>query len=388
MSMRQPHLASRLQGLGTTIFSEMTALAIRTGAINLGQGFPDEEGPPAVVDAAVRALQEGHNQYAPGPGIPSLRTAVANHQRRFHGLAYDPDHEVTITFGATEAMTATILALCEVGDEIVVFDPTYDAYLAAAAMAGAGVRRVALRTPDLAFDPADLDAAITPRTRLLVLNSPHNPTGKVFSREELEQVAQRCRDHDLVAVTDEVYEHLVFDDVAHVPLATLPGMRERTVTISSAAKTFSFTGWKVGWACGPADLTACVRTTKQFLSFAGGTPLQHAVAAALDDAEPHVADLAKTYARKRDRLCDGLADAGLTVARPAGTYFTLVDVRPFGLATGEDFCRWAPQAIGVAAVPLRALSEQPAAAPLVRLAFCKRDDVLDEAVARIHAHLS
>jgi N-succinyldiaminopimelate aminotransferase len=393
---RAPHLVSRLQGFGTSIFSEMTALAQTHDAVNLGQGFPDEDPPTEMVQAAVDALHAGYHQYAPGPGVPALRAAIVEHQRRFHGLVYDADREVTVTFGATEAVAAALLALCEVGDEVVVLEPTYDAYGAVIAMAGASEVRVPLRReldPDgelVGFRP-DLDelaAAVGPRTRVLLLNSPHNPTGTVLHESELDAIAALCVEHDLVAVTDEVYEHLVYDGT-HLPLATRPGMRERTVTVSSAGKTFSCTGWKVGWACAPPALTAALRTTKQFLSFSGGTPLQHAVAGALaadDEVYDRTTDL---HRRRRDLLAGGLRALGLPAVVPAGGYFVTADVAPFGHDDGDAFCRWAPGAIGVAAVPVGAFVRRPGpeVRSLVRFAFCKRDDVLEEGLARLAAAL-
>jgi N-succinyldiaminopimelate aminotransferase len=359
----------------------MSALAERTGAINLGQGFPDEDGPAEVVEAAAAAMREGHNQYAPLPGVPALREAIAAHQRRFYGLEVDPGREVQVTFGATEAIASALLGLCDPGDEVVTLDPTYDSYAAAAAMAGATPRHVTLRPPDWEIDPDALRAAIGPRTRVLLLNSPHNPTGKVLAREELELVAAACRDHDLVAVCDEVYEHLVYEG-AHVPLATLPGMAERTLTISSLGKTFSFTGWKVGWACGPAELVAAVRTAKQFLTFAGGTPLQHAGAVALGLPVGVLTGLAERLRAKRDRLCAGLEAAGLTVHRPAGTYFVNAGVGGDGAA----FCRELAARAGVVAIPTAVFYADPEAGrELVRFAFCKRDEVIDEACARLAA---
>ena len=280
----------------------MSALAERTGSINLGQGFPDEDGPIEVLDAAAAALHAGANQYAPLPGVPALRAAIVEHQRARYGLEHDPDTEVQVTFGATEAIAAALLGLCDPGDEVIALDPTYDSYAAGVALAGARLRRVPLRPPAWRFDAAELEAAVSDRTRLVLLNTPHNPTGRVLDRAELESVAAVCREHDLIAVTDEVYEHLVFDG-EHVPLATLPGMAERTLTVSSIGKTFSVTGWKTGWVCGPAELVAAVRGAKQFMTFAGGTPLQHAAAVALGIAEEHGAWLAAELKAKRDRLC-------------------------------------------------------------------------------------
>lgn len=385
MSTPREYLASRLRGLGTTIFAEMSALAERTGAINLGQGFPDADGPPEVAEAAVAAIRAGRNQYPPGPGIPELREAVADHQRRFWGLAFDPDREVLVTAGATEAIAAAMLALCEPGDEVITFEPFYDAYAASVAMAGAHLRPVRLHPPDYAFDPADLRAAVGPRTRLVLLNSPHNPTGKVFSREELAAVAELCCAHDVVAVTDEVYEHIVFEG-AHIPLATLPGMRERTLTVSSGAKTFSFTGWKVGWACGPAALVAAVRTTKQFLTYVNAAPLQPAIAVGLRLPDAYFAELREGLRQRRDRLCAGLEEVGFGVLRPAGTYFVTADIRPLGADDGVAFCRSLPERCGVVAVPTAVFYADPdGGRHLVRFAFCKRPDVLDEAVARLKA---
>ena len=374
-------IASRLAGFGTTIFTEMSALAERTGAINLGQGFPDEDGPPAVLEAADAAMRAGHNQYAPLPGVPALREAIAAHQARFYGLEVDPEAGVQVTFGATEAIAAALLGLLEEGDEVAVFEPLYDSYAACIAVAGARRRAITLRPPGWAVDPDALAAAIGPRTRLLLLNSPHNPTGKVFSRAELGLVAAVCRERDLVAVTDEVYEHLVFDG-EHVPLATLPGMAERTLTISSLGKTFSVTGWKVGWASGPPALVAGVRAAKQYLTFAGGTPFQHAGAAALALGDGYYAELAGELRMKRDRLCAGLEAAGLEPLRPAGTYF--VNARVDG--DGAEFCRELPARAGVVAIPTAVFYDDPdAGRSLVRFAFCKRHEVIDEAAARLAA---
>lgn len=393
--MNDEQLIARMRGFGTTIFSEMTGLAIEHGAVNLGQGFPDEGPPDHVVAAAHAALDAGHHQYAPGPGIPALRAAIAAHEDRFHGLRFDPDTEITVTFGATEALASALLALCEIGDEVVVLEPAYDAYTAIIALAGAVERRVAL-TPPPGEDPdvgwrLDLDtfeAAIGPRTRLVLLNSPHNPTGAVLDVDTLDAIAALCVEHDLLAITDEVYEHLVYDG-EHVPLATRTGMRERTVTVSSAGKTFSCTGWKIGWACASPVLTDAVRTTKQFLSFAGGTPLQHAVASALasDDEVFHaVADLHRC---RRDLLVDGLVDLRVPVTRTAGTYFVTADLTPLGFDDAERFCRWAPEAIGVAAVPVSAFVSDPGPVrSLVRFAFCKPSEVIAEGLARLSGSAS
>jgi N-succinyldiaminopimelate aminotransferase len=314
--------AARVAGLGTTVFTEMTALAARTGAINLGQGFPDTDGPAPAIEAAVAALRGGENQYAPLSGVPALREAVIDHQRSWYGL--EPE-DVLITFGATEAIAAALLGLCDSGDEVVVLEPYYDSYAACIAFAGATRRPVTLRPPAFEVALEALAAAIGPRARVLLLNTPHNPTGRVLTRAELELVAAACIEHDLVCVTDEVYEHLVYDG-EHIPIATLPGMASRTLTISSVGKSFSFTGWKVGWCSGPAHLVAAVRTVKQFLTFAGGTPLQHAAAAALRLPPFEVEAVRDDLRVKRDLLCDGLEAAGLRPLRPAGTYFVNADV--------------------------------------------------------------
>jgi N-succinyldiaminopimelate aminotransferase len=381
--VRRPVLSPRLAGLGTTIFAEMSALATATGAINLGQGFPDEDGPIEVADAAIEAIRSGQNQYPPGPGIEPLRRAIADHQARFWGIAVDPDREVLVTAGATEAIAATLLALCDPGDEVLAFEPTYDSYRAVAAMAGARLRAVTLVPPSHGADVGALAALVTDRTRLVLLNSPHNPTGKVFSAEELDAIARLCVERDLVAVTDEVYEHLVFDG-AHRPLAAFPGMAERTLTISSAGKTFSFTGWKVGWVCGPEELVAAVRTVKQFLTYANGAPFQPAVAVGLGLGDDFYASLSDTLRTKRDLLCDGLRAAGFEVFVPQGTYFATVDIRPLGGTSGLEFCRSLPERCGVVAVPSSVFYEDPSRGEhLVRFAFCKRTEVLTEAAERL-----
>jgi N-succinyldiaminopimelate aminotransferase len=380
----RPLLTGRLAGFGTTIFAEMSALAARTGAINLGQGFPDTDGPAEVIEAAVQALRDGVNQYPPGPGIPELRAAIAEHQRRFHGIELDPDGEVLVTTGATEAVAAALLAHCEPGDEVVTFEPYYDSYAACIAMAGATRRPVTLRPPDFAVDPESLAAAFSARTRAVLLNSPHNPTGKVFTREELELIAAFCRERDVLAITDEVYEHLTFDDREHVPLSTLPGMAERTVTISSAGKTFSVTGWKIGWATGPAPLVAAVQTAKQYLTFVSGAPFQPAIARALRLPDAYFESFRAGLEAKRDRLCAGLEAAGLAVFKPAGTYFVTADITPLGESDGHAFCLALPGRAGVVAVPTVVFYDDEAVGrPLVRFAFCKRDEVIDEAAARL-----
>jgi N-succinyldiaminopimelate aminotransferase len=368
--------AKRLDGLGTTIFTEMTALALRTGAINLGQGFPDTDGPPAVIEAAVAALRGGENQYAPLPGVPALRDAVLDHQRDWYGLESE---DVLITFGATEAIAAALLGLCDPGDQVVVLEPYYDSYAACIEFAGATRRPVTLRPPRFAVTAEALDAAIGPRARLLLLNSPHNPTGRVLTRAELELIAAACLEHDLICVTDEVYEHLVYDG-EHIPMGTLPGMAERTLTISSVGKSFSFTGWKIGWCAGPAPLVAATRMVKQYLTFAGGTPLQHAAAVALRLPRSEVTALADDLRVKRDQLCSGLEAAGLRPYVPAGTYFVNADV---GMDATE-FCRELPDRCGVVAIPTGVFYDDKAAArTLVRFAFCKRADVIAEAAERL-----
>src|SRR5690349_8512446 len=383
MTTESPYLVERMHGFGTTIFAEMSALAVATGSINLGQGFPDEDGPPEVFDAAIAAIRDGHNQYPPGIGVPELRHAIAAHQAKWWSLEYDPDTEVLVTAGATEAIAASLLALCEPGRDVVTFEPYYDSYAACIALAGAQRRVVQLRTPDFSFDPDALERAITPRTRVLLLNSPHNPTGKVFSVAELELIARLCVEHDLIAITDEVYEHLVFDG-RHVPLATMPGMRERTVTISSGGKTFSCTGWKIGWLCAPPDFVDAVKTVKQFLTYVNGGPFQYGVAAGLGLPDERIFELAAVLGEKRDRLSAGLAEAGLTVLPSAGTYFVSADIRGIGEQDGIAFCRSLPERCGVVAVPSVAFyDDKDAGNPLVRFACCKRLDVIDEAASRL-----
>jgi len=384
MGERNPHLVERLQGFGTTIFAEMSELASRTGAINLGQGFPDADGPDAVLEAAVAAMRAGHNQYPPGLGVPALRRAVADHQRRFYGLEVDPDTEVLVTAGASEAIAAAMLALVEPGDEVVVFEPYFDHYATSIALAGGRRRVVRLQEPDLHFDVADLEAAVGPNTRLILLNSPHNPAGKVFDANELAAVAAVAVEHDLLVVTDEVYEHLVFDDVRHIPMATLPGMAERTLTISSAGKSFGFTGWKVGWAMGSTDLVSAVVVAKQSLTYVSSGPFQHALVVALGLGDGYFAELAADLQAKRDLFCGGLTAAGFEVRPPSGTYFATADIRPLGFDDGIDFCLSLPERCGVVAVPSTVFYDDEAAGRhLVRFAFCKHPDVLSEAADRL-----
>lgn len=384
MTQGRPLLNRRLAEFGTTIFAEMSALAVRTGSINLGQGFPDTDGPEEIREAAVRALRDGHgNQYPPGPGIPELRTAIADHQQRFRGLAFDPDTEVLVTAGATEAIAAAMLALLEPGDEVIAFEPYYDSYAACIAMAG-GVRvPLTLRAPDFRPDLDALRDAVTPRTRLLLLNSPHNPTGMVLTREELSAIAALAVEHDLLVVTDEVYEHLVFEG-EHIPLASLPGMRDRTVSISSAGKTFSYTGWKVGWVTAAAPLVAAVRTAKQFLTYVSAGPFQYAIAEALRLPDSYFDSLRTDLRRKRDLLGDGLRAAGFEVHQPQGTYFITTDITPFGEKDAYAFCRALPERCGVVAIPNSVFYDDPdAGRSQVRFTFCKRDDVLHDAVGRL-----
>lgn len=373
----------RLAAYGTTVFAEMSALAVAHGAINLGQGFPDGHGPEAVLEAAVAAIRRGANQYPPGRGVPELLRAISAHEERWWSQRYDPDSEILVTAGATEAIAAAVLGLCEPGDEVITFEPYYDSYAATIELAGARRRVVRLWAPGWGFDEAELRAAVTPATRLVLLNSPHNPTGKVFSREELEVVARLCVEHDLVAVTDEVYEHLVFDG-DHVPLASLPGMRERTVKISSAGKTFSVTGWKIGWVLGPAVLVDAVRSVKQFLTYASGTPLQYAVAVGLELDDEFFVSATEALRARRDQFCDGLSRLGWDVTRPQATYFATVDIGQFGVEDGWAFCRSLVADPGVAAIPTEVFFDDARAGRTrIRFAFCKRAEVIDEALRRL-----
>jgi N-succinyldiaminopimelate aminotransferase len=383
--VQQDHHAARLDGLGTTVFAEMSALALQTGAVNLGQGFPDTDGPIEVSEAAVEAIRGGANQYPPGPGIVDLRRAISEHQQRFYDITLDPDTEVVVTTGATEAVAAALLGLVDPGDEVIALEPFYDSYTAGIQFAG-GVRvPVTLRAPDFRLDVDRLRDAVTPRTRLILLNTPHNPTGAVLSDGELSAVAEIAVERDLVVVTDEVYEHMTYDG-AHRPLSTYPGMRERTLTISSAGKTFSFTGWKVGWASGPAHLVRAVLMAKQFLTFVSGAPFQPAVADGLRLPGSFFAQSLDRLRGKRDRFCAGLREVGFEVFEPAGTYFVTADVRPLGWQDGVVFCRDLPHKAGVVAIPHQVFYDDvEAGRPLVRFAFCKRDEVLDEALTRLQS---
>ncbi|WBQ05834.1 pyridoxal phosphate-dependent aminotransferase [Kribbella sp. CA-293567] len=376
--------AQRLQGLGTTIFAEMSALAVRTGSVNLGQGFPDTDGPDSVLEDAVAAIRAGANQYPPGRGIPALRQAIVDHQQRFYGLSYDPDTQVLVTTGATEAIAAALLAYVEPGDEVIALEPYYDSYAACIAMAGGRRVPVTLRAPDFRLDLDELRAAVTPRTKVLLINSPHNPTGTVLDDTELRGIASIAVDHDLVVITDEVYEHLTFDGRRHRPLTAYEGMAERTVSIGSAGKTFSVTGWKIGWVTGTPSVVTAVNTAKQFLTYVSGAPFQPAVAGALALGNEYFDTLRATMQAKRDLLCDGLESLGFGVHRPQGTYFVTTDIRPLGHTDGIEFCRMLPERTGVVAIPTQVFYDHTEAGrPLVRWAFCKKPEVLEEALTRL-----
>ncbi|MBC8195799.1 MAG: pyridoxal phosphate-dependent aminotransferase [Acidimicrobiia bacterium] len=384
--MNEPRrfLVERLREFGITVFAEMSALADRTGAINLGQGFPDSDGPEEVREAAVAAIRAGHNQYPPGRGILSLRQAVADHQRRFYGIDLDPEAEVLITAGASEAIAAAMLALVEPGDEVIMFEPYFDHYATSVVLAGGHRHVVALREPDLSFDVAELEAAVGPRTRLILVNTPHNPSGKVFSAHEMEQIARVAVEHNLLVITDEVYEHLIYDGGSHIPLATLPGMWERTLTISSAGKSFGFTGWKVGWASGPEAMVSALLTAKQSLTYVSGGPFQHALVTALELGDDYFTQLADDLEAKRDLLSEGLRSAGFGVFPTAGTYFVTADIRPLGAEDGVEFCMSMPERCGVVAVPSVVFYDnEDAGRHLIRFAFCKRPEVLAEAAERL-----
>ena len=378
-----PFIKDSMREFGETIFAEMSALAVKTGAINLGQGFPDTDGPREIAELAITAIRDGHNQYPPGLGIKKLRDAISHHQMRFYGLEFDSETEVLVTAGATEAIAASLLAICEQGDEIITFEPYYDSYAASIALAG-GVRRViTLNTPDYSFSIDDLVKLVTAKTKAILLNSPHNPTGKVFTHNELSQIANLCIEHDLVAICDEVYEHLVFEG-QHIPLIQYPGMRDRTIQISSAGKTFSFTGWKIGWVCAQPALLDTVRTAKQFLTYVNGAPFQHAIAEALNLPGHYFDNFLEDMKVKRDCLSQGLEKAGLTTFTPQGTYFVTADIENFGYEDGKQFCLDLPVQCGVVAVPnVVFYDNKDLGSTLIRFAFCKRLDVLEEAVERL-----
>tara|TARA_B100000161_G_scaffold259198_1_gene224895 strand:- start:2744 stop:3925 length:1182 start_codon:yes stop_codon:yes gene_type:complete len=378
-----PFIKDSMREFGETIFAEMSALAVKTGAINLGQGFPDTDGPREIAELAITAIRDGHNQYPPGLGIKKLRDAISHHQMRFYGLEFDSETEVLVTAGATEAIAASLLAICEQGDEIITFEPYYDSYAASIALAG-GVRRViTLNTPDYSFSIDDLEKLITAKTKAILLNSPHNPTGKVFTHNELSQIANLCIEHDLVAICDEVYEHLVFEG-QHIPLIQYPGMRDRTIQISSAGKTFSFTGWKIGWVCAQPALLDTVRTAKQFLTYVNGAPFQHAIAEALNLPDHYFDNFLEDMKVKRDCLSQGLEKAGLTTFTPQGTYYVTADIENLGYEDGKQFCLDLPVQCGVVAVPnVVFYDNKDLGSTLIRFAFCKRLDVLEEAVERL-----
>jgi N-succinyldiaminopimelate aminotransferase len=382
--MGQPFLTDRLQGFGNTIFGEMSALALATGSVNLGQGFPDTDGPSEVLEAAVSAIREGRgNQYPPAIGVPELRHAIVAHQKRFYDLSFDADTEVLVTCGATEAIASVLLSLLSQGDEVVAFEPFYDSYAACISMAGAQRVGVTLHAPDYAIDLDVLRQAITPRTRMLLLNTPHNPTGKVFTRTELETIASLAIEHDLLVMADECYEHLVFDGV-HIPIATLPGMRERTITVGSGGKTFSVTGWKVGWITSTPELVSAVRCSKQFLTYVSSGPFQYAIAVGLGLPDSYFTAFTENLRLRRDLLSTGLAKAGFDVMPTQGTFFLTADITPLGGTDGLEFCRSLPHRCGVVAVPTQVFYDNvEAGRRLVRFAFCKKLEVLDEACRRL-----
>lgn len=373
-----------MQPFGTTVFAEMTQRALQFDAVNLGQGFPDTDGAAELKEIAAEGLRGGLNQYAPARGLPVLREAVAEHQERFYGIPLDPDRQVLVTVGATEAIAASLMALVEPGDEVVMVEPYYDSYAACVALAGGVRRTVPLRFPDLALDVEALRAAVTDRTRVLLLNTPHNPTGKVFSLDELTAVAEVAREHDLVVLSDEVYEHLVFDGLTHTPIATLPGMAERTLTISSVGKTFSLTGWKTGWVTGPSALVDAVAAVKQFLTFVGVSHVQPAVAHGLRLPEDFFTTFAAQLQGKRDLLVEALSSVGVPVSPCQGTYFVIADFAERGVEDAVDLCRRMPEEVGVVGVPVSVFcdNKEPVAS-LVRFAFCKKDEVLQEAARRL-----
>ncbi len=376
--------ADRVRSAGTTIFAEMSALAVATRSVNLGQGFPDTDGPAFMLEEARAAIARGINQYPPGRGIQPLRQAIVDHAHRHYGLSYDPESEVLVTTGATEALAAAILAFVDPGDEVIALEPFYDSYAASIDLAGGTRVGVGLFGPDFRLDLAELAAAFTPRTKALLINSPHNPTGVVLDRSELAEIARLAVEHDVLVICDEVYEHLTFDDAEHLPLASFPGMRERTVRISSSGKTFSATGWKIGWAVSTPELITEITAVKQFLTYVSGAPFQPAVARALNEGDAWVAASRLDLQARRDRLAHGLEAVGLPPVMPRGTYFMTTDVTPLGYADGVEFCRDLPRRCGVVAIPHQVFYDRvEAGRPYVRWAFCKSEEVLDEALTRL-----
>jgi N-succinyldiaminopimelate aminotransferase len=385
MTPRQPPLVPRMREHTASIFAEMSGLAVESGAINLGQGFPDTDGPQWLKDEAIAAIQDGRgNQYPPANGILPLRQGIAAHQQRFYGITLDPVTDVVVTTGASEAIVATVMALVDTGDEVVVFEPWFDIYTAAISLAHGHRIGVPMSGPGLRPDIDALRAAVTPATRMIIVNSPHNPTGVVFTREELQAIADIAIENDVLVLSDEAYEHLWFDDHPHIPISTLPGMFERTITIGSGGKSFSFTGWKVGWASGPRDLIAAVRVVRQHLTFVSGGPFQWAMALGLGLPDQYFREFRADLGAKRDLLAAGLEGVGLRVIRPQGTYFITTDVRPLGYADGLAFCRELPSKVGVVAIPHQALcDDMSVGAPYVRWAFCKKPEVLGAAIERL-----
>ena len=377
-------MAQRMAGIGPSIFSEMTRLANEHRAVNLGQGFPDFPCPDFLKEAAIAAIQGDINQYAPSAGRPGLREKLAARTQRRYGIQVDPERGILVTHGATEAVFASILGLVNPGDEVIVFEPSYDSYVPSVEMAGGVPRFYTMRPPEWRVDPDELSRLFNSRTRLLVLNTPHNPTGKMFGGAELEAIARLCCEHDVVAVSDEVYEYIVFDGVRHRPLASFPGMRERTVTISSLGKTFSVTGWKVGWALGSPELIEAVFRGHQFIVFAGVAPMQAAAEVALTVSDDYYDGLAEAYRARRDLLLRALRGAGLKAITPQGAYFILVDIKGLPFADDVAFCRYLTTEIGVACIPVSAFCHNAAdGATLVRFAFCKSLATLESAAARL-----
>ncbi|MDO5696712.1 MAG: aminotransferase class I/II-fold pyridoxal phosphate-dependent enzyme [Dermatophilus congolensis] len=378
-------LVERMRPFGSTIFGRISGLAAQVGAVNLGQGFPDEDGPREVLEAASAALFDGRNQYPPPNGTPLLREAIARHRGTHFGIEVDPA-DVLVTHGATEGIASCLLGLCEAGDEVVTFEPYFDSYAAIIALAGATRRTSVLRFPDYAVDEASLRAAFGPRTRAILLNSPHNPTGKVFTREELELIRDLAVEYDAWIITDEVYEHLVFDGATHIPIASLPGAAERTLSIGSAGKTFSVTGWKVGWVTGPAEGVAAAAAVKQFLTYAGGAPFQPAVATGLDLPGEYFAHVARALQAKRDLFVGALRLVDIPLSEPQGTFFVTADLAPLGVTDAAAFCFEMPERFGLAAIPVSVFHDDPEVArSIVRFAFCKRNETLFEGVTRLDA---